>query len=161
MQPHLVANLKLHITISSVIIFLRELMRLDEPLADFSEDVITSTKKGISSFGTCCPHLYGRIDGGGRPYTTSKGVAWRAVWKKVLSQYSAHDGQSTQALGRSPVTQRKYMAITLLTTSDCLSVCGWKAMRIRRVMLAILKRLCHTWPVNTGSQLVTIDVENP
>ena len=53
------------------------------------------------------------------------------------------------------------MAITLLTTSDWPSVCGWKAMLIRKVTLAILKRSRHTLPVNTGSWSLTMEEGNP
>jgi hypothetical protein len=49
----------------------------------------------------------------------------------------------------------------LFTTSDWPSIYGWKAVLMRSVMPASLKRSCHTLPVNTGSRSLTIDVGNP
>jgi hypothetical protein len=39
----------------------------------------------------------------------------------------------------------------LFTTSDWPSICKWKVVLMRKVTLAILKRLHHTWSVKTGS----------
>jgi len=59
------------------------------------------------------------------------------------------------------VTQRKYMTITLLTTSDWPSVCGWNAVLMRSLTPAILKRSRQTWPVNTGSLSLTMEDGKP
>ena len=53
------------------------------------------------------------------------------------------------------------MAITLLTTSDWPSVCGWKAVLMRSLTPAILKRSRQTWPVNTGSLSLTMEDGKP
>jgi hypothetical protein len=89
-----------------------------------------------------------------------KGVALRAVCNEVLWQYSAQDSQSTHERGRSPVTQRRYIAITLFTTSDCPSVCGWNVVLMRSFIPAMLKRSRQTLTVNTGSRSLTMDDGN-
>ena len=108
-----------------IVVFLRQLLSLDKALMDLGEDLIAVVEKGVRSLcahhprpiwqdrrrGTAVHHFVGR----GAESCVEGGVA---------AIYSAHDSQSTHTRGRSPVTQRKYIAITLFTTSDCPSVWG-------------------------------------
>jgi hypothetical protein len=64
------------------------------------------------------------MDGGCRPYTTWKGVSQSEDWYAVLYVYSA---QGSHSRGRSPMKQRRYMAMTLLAASVCPSDYGWNA----------------------------------
>lgn len=75
--------------------------------------------------------------------------------------YSAHGNHRSHWRGRSPVKQRRYMAITRLAASVWPSDCGWKADVMCSLVPSRRISSFQNVEVNTGSRSDTMDWGTP
>jgi hypothetical protein len=83
-QPHPVPNSELQGTMAGVGVLLGQLLSLKKALANLSRMSSQFRRRVSTTYVRTVPNEYGSKSGGGLPYTTSKGVVRRAMWKEVL-----------------------------------------------------------------------------
>jgi len=100
-------------------------------------------------------------DGGGCPYTTSKGVHFATPWKLVFYRYSVQGRKIAHILGCFEQKQQRYVSSILFETSICPSVFGWYVVLMLSVVPCNLNNFFKNIFRNVESLSLTMEVGMP